>query len=85
MTIEKYRANILTMRIINRLKEIQIAEGLSDEAFARKIGISRVHWNNIKHGKSPIGIHFLNKVKKAYPGLKKDVEFFLLNEFGNEK
>ena len=76
---------MLSMRIVNRLKEIQEAEGLSDEAFAAKLGYSRVQWNNIKNGKQPLSIRFLIAVKRCYPGLKKDVDFFILNEFGNEK
>ncbi len=54
---------------------------ISDKEFAKKLDLSRVHWNNIKHGKAKLSIKTLSVIKEAFPNLSKEVTFYLTNDF----
>ena len=69
------------MKIIDKLIEIQDLEKSSDEAFAKRLGYTRVNWNYIKNGKVGLSSRFLQSVRQVYPGLKRDIDIFLDKEF----
>lgn len=55
--------------IVEKLKEKQRSEQLSDEAFAEKLHISRQMWNLVKLGKREPGETVWQGVVRAYPEL----------------
>ena len=55
--------------VVKIVMGLQKTEALNDDLFAQKIGIHRVHWNRIKHGK-PFGQKFLMGVINAYPSAR---------------
>jgi predicted transcriptional regulator len=59
--------------IVERLKGKQKELGMSDVAFAAKLGISRQLWNFIKTGKREPGFKFLKAVMRELPELTVDV------------
>lgn len=69
------------MKLIELLSKIQQAEQFTDGEMAERLNISRVHWNNIKHGKARIGIPLLNNIKAIYPKLTEEVVFYLLTHY----
>lgn len=48
-----------------KLVSIQQRDGSNDDDFAKKLGITRPHWNGIKNGRFPIS----DSVKKRAAGL----------------
>ncbi|MGD8228065.1 MAG: hypothetical protein PVI20_09810 [Desulfobacteraceae bacterium] len=63
--------------LIDKLKEKQAVEKLSDEAFARMLGISRQHWQFIKGGQRKIADKVIRGTLKQFPDLTKEVLVFL--------
>lgn len=52
--------------LINKIKELQIAEGLTDSDYAAKIGFVRGSYSAIKTQEVKIGLKFLKGVLRAY-------------------
>jgi transcriptional regulator with XRE-family HTH domain len=71
------------MKLIDRLKEVQKAEGLSDAKFAEKMDIHRTTWIRIKTNQIGLSTRVLQNVLGVYPGLKKEVNIFLLENATN--
>ena len=65
------------MELINRLKEVQKAENLSDAKFAKKLGVHRTTWIRIKTKQIGFSTRVLQNIITAYPGFKKEVSIFL--------
>jgi len=63
--------------LLEKLKEIQTREGLSDYKFSDKLGISHQLWQMTRTGKREIGLAVLQGTLRAYPELARDVLFFL--------
>lgn len=59
--------------LINKLKERQHQEGLTDSAFANKLRISRQLWGMIKKNGNPIGSKLITGIIREYPELTVDV------------
>ena len=59
---------------IERMYKLQ--GGMTDTAFARKLGISRSQLWRIRNGKSSVGAEFLSKFKAAFPTENTDEYFF---------
>jgi len=55
------------MCIVTKLVELQGDK--TDKAFAEELGIHRVSWQKIKHGKVPVSDKFLVRVHRAFPEL----------------
>lgn len=60
-----------------KLKELQVAAGLSDYKFADKLGVSPQLWQMTRSGKRQVGLVILRAVTKAYPELSRDILIFL--------
>lgn len=59
--------------ITEKLKAKQDESGLSDAAFAEKIGISRQLWAFVKTGKREPGMTLLSAVMNIFPDLTLEV------------
>lgn len=73
-------STVIATSLIEKLKEIQAREGLSDYKFADKLGISHQLWQMTRTGKREIGLTILQATMKAYPGLSGDVLVFLSSD-----
>ena len=58
------------MDIVAQLVARQRALGLTNEAFARRLGISRVYWLQIKAGRRGMGTKFLRGVVREFPDMQ---------------
>lgn len=67
------------MMILESLKEKQRQENLSDQRFARKLGVSRRLWGMTRVGIKDIGMSLLKAAAKTYPDLDADIMAFLRN------
>lgn len=63
--------------LIDKLKELQAREGLSDYKFADKLAVSPQLWQMTRTLKRDIGLVILKAVMRAYPELYRDVLIFL--------
>lgn len=70
---------LVTMKLIEKLIQLQETEGLPDWQFAKKLHVHRTTWIRIKTRKIGITVEFIRSVLAAYPGLKKEVDIFLLD------
>lgn len=57
--------------MINEMIGIQNAMGLTDEQFAKCIGVSRVWWNALKNGKAELTPAVKETAVRAFPALRK--------------
>ena len=57
---------MLTVKFGNRIRELRIAKGLSQEKFALQIGLDRSYYSSVENGKRNISL--LN-IKKIADGL----------------
>jgi transcriptional regulator with XRE-family HTH domain len=55
--------------VIEEIKARQKSEGLSNELFARKIGISRQMWEFVLNGTREPGLKVWRGIVRAYPDL----------------
>ncbi len=70
--------------LIEKLKEIQRREGLSDEEFAKsKLGISRQQWQFAKAGTREIGEKMLGGIVAKLPELSPEVLAHLREKNGD--
>lgn len=76
-------STMVASSLIERLKELQTKEGLSDYKFADKLEISPQLWQMTRTNKREIGLVVLKAVLKAYPELSRDVLFFLRSDVNN--
>jgi transcriptional regulator with XRE-family HTH domain len=74
-----YRRDQLAATLIERVASLQKAEGLSDRAFASKLGLSNGQWSGIKTGRNEMGLKTLTAISEHYPGLKGDIERYWLS------
>jgi len=58
------------MDIVAQLVVRQRALGLSNQAFADRLGISRVYWLQIKAGQRNLGAKVLRGVVREYPDMQ---------------
>jgi len=63
--------------LIEKLKEKQTKERLSDYGFADKLSVSHQLWQMTRTGKREIGLAVLQGTIRAYPELDRDVLIFL--------
>lgn len=61
------------MELIKRLTQEQEKLGLSDRAFARKLGVSSALWAMTKTGKSPVGRKLMAATMREFPILANDI------------
>lgn len=80
MTANSISATVGSMELINKLKDRQKEEGLSDAKFAKKLGVHRTTWIRIKTEQTGISTRALQKIVTAYPGIKKEVHIFLCGD-----
>lgn len=65
------------MELLDELIKRQKDEGLSDRAFARKLGVSHVLWSQTKRGAYPIRFEILKGAAREYPTLADSVVNYL--------
>lgn len=70
-------STIVATSLIEKLKEIQTKEGLSDYKFAEKLGVSHQLWQMTRTSKRELGLAVLQGIIRAYPELYRDVFLFL--------
>jgi hypothetical protein len=61
------------MELVRRLKEEQAKLGLSDRAFARRLGVSSALWATTKSGKAPVGRKLMAATVREFPLLANDI------------
>lgn len=68
-------ANTMLATLHNKQKEL----GLSDSAFARKLGCSREWWNQVKNGRKPLSKEMVIRAmqEQAFPELTFEAIAFL--------
>ena len=59
-----------------KLKEFRQSKGLSQEAFAQKIGVSYSMLVKVENNKANASKNFMDKVKRIYPDISIDKIFF---------
>lgn len=69
--------------LLDELKRKQNDTTLSDEKFARLLGISRQHWQFIKNGQRKLSDKVIRGTLRQYPDLDKEVLMFLQGD-GNK-
>lgn len=61
---------------MDRLKEFRKGKGLSQDAMARKIGVSLSMYEKVETGRAHTSSAFMARVKKAFPDANIDSIFF---------
>lgn len=59
--------------LIERLQSIQDNLGLNDSQLARKLGIERSYWSQMKNGHRELGRRALRRILRQWPELREDV------------
>jgi hypothetical protein len=80
LTLYRTYDTICHMNLIEKLRHLQETEGLSDAKFAKKLSVHRTTWIRIRTAQVGITVEFIRAVLKIYPGLKKEVDIFLLDD-----
>ena len=57
-----WRINRITSDLGNRIKDLRLKTGLSQEKFALKIGMDRTYYSSVENGKRNIAIINLKKI-----------------------
>jgi len=70
-------STVVANSLLEKLKELQAKEGLSDYKFADKLRVSHQLWQMTRTGRREIGLAVLQGALRAYPELNRDVLFFL--------
>jgi len=60
---------MLDRTLVETLNHIQARDGLTNEQFAKKIGIHEVSWSRIRNFKKGFGDKSLKGIRQAYPEL----------------
>lgn len=68
---------IVATSLLDKLKEKQAQERLSDHKFADKLSVSYQLWQMTRTGSREIGLAILRGILRAYPELYRDVLIFL--------
>ena len=68
---------MLDRTLVETLKYIQARDKLTNEQFAKKIGIHEVSWSRIRNYKKGIGEKTLRGLRQAYPELKEAIDCYL--------
>lgn len=63
--------------LVVKIQQVQKESGLSDGAFADKVGIDRSTWSYIKSGKRRPGARVLSAIMKHFPQLTLDIMNYL--------
>ena len=63
--------------LIELLQARQRELGLSDGAFARRLGVSRSLWIAVRSGRRAVGLNLLRGVVRAFPDLDDEVLDYL--------
>lgn len=66
------------MTLVQRLQQIQQAHGLKDGEFAKRLGIQRVSWWNIRTLNKGIGPRVMATIIREFPDLKPFVVEYIL-------
>ena len=66
-------------KIVGKLREIQLARGLTDMQMAQRLNCSRQNYQKTRTGEIPLGIKILKGISVAFPELQGDVIYFLSN------
>ena len=53
---------MITIKLGNRIRELRLKTGLSQEKFALKIGLDRTYYSSVENGKRNIAIINLKKI-----------------------
>ena len=61
-------------KLVSKLKEIQVANGLTDGEMAKRLNCSRQNYQKTRTGEIPLGNKLLKGISTAFPGLRKDVK-----------
>lgn len=61
------------MDLVTHLVNEQRKLGLSDRAFARKLGVSSALWATTKAGKAPVGRKLMAATAREFPLLANDI------------
>lgn len=64
-------------KIVDLVRQAQLAQHLSDEETARRLRISRPFWVRIRCGKRGTSIRFLKGVVRGFPELSIDAVLYL--------
>ena len=56
------RINMITIDLGNRIKELRLKAGLSQEKFALKIGLDRTYFASVENGKRNVAIINIKKI-----------------------
>lgn len=59
-----------------KLKSFRLSQNMSQEKFAREIGVSLSMMTKVENGKANASKNFLDKVKKRFPSIDLDEIFF---------
>lgn len=70
---------------VNTEKLYQLQGDLTDEEFAKKLGVSRSQLWRIRNGRSKAGAVFLEKFKKSFPEESIEDIFFASSVPSNER
>lgn len=73
------------MDLLDRLKEKQTEDNMSDVAFARRLGISRAMWIETKRGTYPIRFQVLAAAAREFPTLNDAILRYLATHTRSEK
>lgn len=63
--------------LVSKLIAKQKASGAGDGAFARKLGVTRAVWFNVRTGRQPIGEKMLRGIVRCFPDLNSEVIIYL--------
>jgi transcriptional regulator with XRE-family HTH domain len=67
------------MDLLGKLIEEQRTSGLSDRAFARRLGVSQALWSTTRSGKAVVGSKILAACAREFPELGPDILRYLAN------
>lgn len=73
MSLTAVRAPVSVTSVLTKLIAIQSRERLNDAAMARRIGLSRPHWNLVRHGRRPLTHAVALRAAGAFPELTRDL------------
>jgi transcriptional regulator with XRE-family HTH domain len=65
------------MDLLGKLIEEQRRSGLSDRAFARRLGVSQALWSTTRSGKAVIGSKILAACAREFPQMGEDILRYL--------
>lgn len=70
----------MELSVIVKLRDIQLARGLTDTKMAKQLGCSRQLYQMTRTGKIPLGNKILKGISSVFPELQQDVIYFLSSD-----